>query len=173
MQAPCPKACSGPRLEIERDAVDAVAETGRRRTVRKNVAQVSAAAAAVHLGARHAVGLVHGRADGSVERGKEAGPPGTALELAAGGEECLAAAGTAERTRALLLQKRARAGRFGIVAAQHRVLLRRQRAAPFLVCLFNWKCHCLFLFAGSAYARSKTRISPLSIPSIFRCRSSD
>src|SRR5688572_11369708 len=101
------------------------------------MAEVSAAAAAVDLGARHAVAPINGCAYRSLERGEKAGPAGTALELAAGGEQRLPAAGTAERAGALLLEQRAGPGRLGAVAAQHGVLLRRQRAAPLLVSLFN------------------------------------
>src|SRR4051794_32296262 len=39
------------RLEIHRHAVDAIAQAGRRRTVRKHVAEMTAASAAMHLGA--------------------------------------------------------------------------------------------------------------------------
>src|SRR5688572_19702943 len=105
------------------------------------MAEVSAAAAAVDLGARHAVAPINGCAYRSLERGEKAGPAGTALELAAGGEQRLPAAGTAERAGALLLEQRAGPGRLGAVAAQHGVLLRRQRAAPLLVSLFNWILH--------------------------------
>src|SRR5947207_12138698 len=51
------------RLEIHRDAVDAVALMGRRRAVGKHVAEMAAAAATMHLGALHAVAAVRGRFD--------------------------------------------------------------------------------------------------------------
>ena len=44
---------SGRRHEVQRHAVDAVAQPGRRRTVLEDVAEVTAAAVAVHLGAPH------------------------------------------------------------------------------------------------------------------------
>ena len=46
------------RLEIHRHAVDAVAQAGRRRAVVEDVAEMAAAAAAMHLGAHHAVAAV-------------------------------------------------------------------------------------------------------------------
>src|SRR5262245_48383862 len=46
------------RLEVHRYAVDAVAQPGRRRAVREYVAEMAAAAAAMHLGADHAVAPV-------------------------------------------------------------------------------------------------------------------
>ena len=46
------------RLEIHRHAVDAVAQAGRRRAVGKHVTEMAAAAAAMHLGADHAVAAV-------------------------------------------------------------------------------------------------------------------
>src|SRR5690242_19095992 len=46
------------RLEIHRYAVDAVAQSGRGRPVREDMPEKAAAAAAMHLGADHAVGAV-------------------------------------------------------------------------------------------------------------------
>src|SRR4029079_460788 len=46
------------RLEVHGDAVDAVAQMRRRRTVLEHVPQMAAAAAAMHLGADHAVAAV-------------------------------------------------------------------------------------------------------------------
>ena len=46
------------RREMHRHAVDAVAIAGRRRAVREHVAEMAAAAAAVHLGAHHEVAAI-------------------------------------------------------------------------------------------------------------------
>src|SRR5687768_7194079 len=81
------------RRKVQGDAVDAVAQAGRRRAVGEHVAEVSAAAAAVHLGPHHAVGAIHGGLDRSLERLEEARPSRAALELAPGHEERLFAAG--------------------------------------------------------------------------------
>ena len=43
----------GPRLEVQRDAVDAVALAGRRRAVVEDMAEMAAAGGAMHFGARH------------------------------------------------------------------------------------------------------------------------
>lgn len=80
--------------QLQRDGVDAVALAGRLRSVGKDVAEVGATAAAVHLGAGHeqaAVGL--GRHRPRVYRLPEAGPAGAAVELRLRREQLLSAAG--------------------------------------------------------------------------------
>src|SRR5688572_19256588 len=101
--------------------------------------EVSAALAAVHLGPRHPVAAVHGGADRSFQRLDKAGPPGAALELAAGHEERLPAARARKRSGAPLGQERARTRRLRAVAAQHRVLRRCQRLPPLGVGLLHGK----------------------------------
>src|SRR5262249_32069309 len=68
-------------LNVRGHAVDAIAQAGWRRTVRKHVAQVAAAASAMHFGAHHAVAHVLGGADAARHRVIEARPAGAALEL--------------------------------------------------------------------------------------------
>src|SRR5262249_39573266 len=94
---------------------------------------MAAAAAAVHLGAAHAVAEVLGGLDRVRLRIVEARPGGSAVELALGAKQWLAAADAAERAGALLVVERAAARRLGAVAAQHVVLLRRQQLAPFRI----------------------------------------
>jgi Zn-finger nucleic acid-binding protein len=120
-------------LELQRDAVDAVAQASRRRAIGEHVPKVAAAAAAVDLGAHHEVGAVLGRADRALERREEARPAGAALELAVRHEERLTAGHALERARALLLEQRAGARALGPVLAQHLVLLGCQLRAPFCV----------------------------------------
>src|SRR5215472_6944825 len=103
------RASGGGGPEGERDAVHAVAEPGRRRSVVEDVAQVPTAAAAVHLGADHEEAPVLGRLHGVRQRGIEARPAGPALELRLGGEERKSAAGAEERALPVFLHKRARA----------------------------------------------------------------
>src|SRR5436305_14299463 len=69
------------RLESHRYAVDAIAQSGRRRAVRKDMTQMAAATAAIHLGADHTVGAVLGFLDRARFRIVEARPAGAALEL--------------------------------------------------------------------------------------------
>src|SRR6266852_6176526 len=100
------------RLEIHRDAVDAVAQVRRRRAVVEYVAEMAAAAAAMHLGARHAVAAIDRGLDRARLRIVEARPAGAALEFALRDEQRLAAARAGKRARALLVIERA--------AARHR-----------------------------------------------------
>src|SRR5262245_17517686 len=75
------------RLELEGDPVDAVAQAGGRRAVGEHVAQMAAAAAAMHLGAHHAVAAVLGGLHGAGLGRVEARPARTALELGLGDEQ--------------------------------------------------------------------------------------
>src|SRR5262249_1162332 len=101
--------------------------------VLEHVAEVAAAAAAVHLGAAHAVAVVLRRLHRARLRIVEARPAGAAVELALGAKQRLAAAGAAEGAGALLVVERPAARRFGAVAAQPVVLLGREQLAPFRI----------------------------------------
>src|SRR5262245_4794628 len=118
------------RLKIHRHAVDAIAQVRRRRAVLEYVAEMAAAAAAMHLGADHAVARVGRGLDSARHRVVEARPAGAALEFLLRHEQRLPAAGAAEGPGALLVIERTAAGRLGAVPAQHLVLLGRQQAPP-------------------------------------------
>src|SRR5215467_12220967 len=91
------------RLEVHRHAVDAIAQMGRRRTVFKDMTEMTAAAAAMHFGADHAVTAV-GRGLNRAWLGiVEARPAGAALELGLGDEQFLAAAGAEKRAGAFFV----------------------------------------------------------------------
>src|SRR5262249_5304897 len=119
------------RLEIHCHAVDAIAQMGWRRAVFKDMAEMAAAAAAVHLGADHAVtaggrgldcvglGIIGARAAGA--------PP----ELGLGDEQLLSATGTIERAGALFIIQRAAARPLGAVLAHDVILLGAENFAPF------------------------------------------
>src|SRR5690242_8806677 len=96
---------------------------GRRRTVFKYMAEMTAALAAVDLGADHAVALI-GRALDCAGLGiVEARPASAALELGLGGEQLLPAAGAIERAGAFFVIQRAAARPLGAVLAHDVVLL--------------------------------------------------
>src|SRR3954451_17469196 len=69
------------RLEIHRHAIHAIAQSGRRGAVREDVAEMTAAAAAVAFGPYHPVAAVMRLFDRTGLRIVEARPTGTALEL--------------------------------------------------------------------------------------------
>src|SRR5947208_7761536 len=94
----------------ERTAVHALALAGRRRTVLKNMPEMPAAMAAMHLGAHHEEAAVAGFPDGVDERRPKARPPGAAVELGAGVEQRLAAAGAMVDSGSILLVEWAGAG---------------------------------------------------------------
>src|SRR2546421_4177672 len=111
------------RDELERHAVHAITQTCRLRPVVEHVAEMAAAATAMHLGACHEQAAVAGGADGVLQRRVEAGPAGAAVELGGGGEERQIAAGAGIGAGAVLLVEGAGAGALGAVLAQHVVLL--------------------------------------------------
>src|ERR1041384_307091 len=104
-------------LEIHRHAVDAIAQSGRRRAVREDMAEMAAAAAAMHLGAHHAVAHVARLLDRTRLRIVEARPAGAALELLLRPEQRLPATRAAKRAGALLEIERAAARPLGPVLA--------------------------------------------------------
>src|SRR5579864_1518746 len=126
-------------MKSQRKPVHAVTQPGRLRPVVEDMAEMAAAAAAMHLGPRHAEGAVLGGGDGIVQRLVEARPAGAALELGLGGEQRQVAASAGEDALAMLLQKRARPGTFGAFLAQDFILLRRELRPPFGVGLLDFE----------------------------------
>src|SRR5262245_51160281 len=91
---------------------------------------MAAAAAAMHLGADHAVAAVDRVLDRARLRIVEARPAGAALELLLRLEQHLIATGTGECAGALLEIERAASRPFGAVLAHDVVLLGREQLAP-------------------------------------------
>src|SRR5580700_3703109 len=121
------------RLKVHRHAVDAVAQMRGRRAVLEDMAEMAAAAAAMHLGADHPVALVHRRLGRALDRIVEARPAGAAFEFLVGHEQRLGAARADERAGALLVVERATAGRLGPMRAHYPVLLRGEELVPLFV----------------------------------------
>src|SRR5215510_11440743 len=115
--AGCPANRLSLRLEIHRHAIDAIAQMSRRRPVLEDVAEMAAAAAAMHLGAHHPVAAVGGGLDRALLRIVEARPAGTALELRLRHEQRLPAADAGEGARPLLEVERAAARPLGALPA--------------------------------------------------------
>src|SRR5262245_39796569 len=117
-------------MEHQRIAIHAIAQARRLWPIIKDMAEMAAAAAAMHLGPGHAVGAILGGADGVLQRLKEARPSGAALELGVGRKQRQVATGAGKNPLAMLLQKRARPGSLRALIAQDLILLRRQLCAP-------------------------------------------
>src|SRR5882724_2224668 len=100
---------------------------------------MSAAAAAVHLGARHQQDAVGGGADRVWQRSIEARPAGLAVVFRLRGEQRQVAGGTGERASAFFLVERARAWNLGAVQPQHLVLRLGQEAPPVAVALLDFE----------------------------------
>src|ERR1700743_2270431 len=69
------------RVELQRETIHAVAQTGWLRAVVEHVAEMAAAAAAMNFAAHHAEGAIFPFAHGVIQRLIEARPAGAALEL--------------------------------------------------------------------------------------------
>src|ERR1700760_3278286 len=74
--------CGGGKLQ--RHAIHAIAKASGLGTIVEDMAEMAAAASAMHLGAHHAEGPVLGFADGVVQRLVETRPAGATLELGLG-----------------------------------------------------------------------------------------
>src|SRR6516165_10587802 len=92
------------RMEHQRVAIHAIPQAGRLRAVVEDMAEMAAAAAAMHFRTPYAVGAVFRRADGVFERLVEARPTGPAFELGLGGEQRQVAAGAGKGAPAVLFQ---------------------------------------------------------------------
>ena len=69
------------RLELQRDAVDAIAQMGGRRSVFEDMAEMAVAPAAMHLGADHEMADVAACLHRPVDRIEKARPTGAALKF--------------------------------------------------------------------------------------------
>jgi hypothetical protein len=143
-------------LKAEYHAINAVPEPRWRRPIFENMAQMPATLAAVDFRANHPETAVRRGFDRAFEWGEKAGPAGSTLELALSLEERLAAADAPERARPMLIKKRARPGRLGRMATQHRVLLRCQYAPPLLICFLNWEMLGHFWIVNEMVGRAVT-----------------
>ena len=133
------------RIKCQGDPVHAVALSGRRRTVRKHVAQVSAAPRAMDFGPGHAEAVIDRRPDRIARRA----PRSWAIR-------CRSRTWCPTRTipdrsrrsgtsRPFFVIERTGAGALRAMPAEHLELLGRQRLAPFI---FRF-CRCLFSHASS------------------------
>ena len=126
------------RVEGEREAVHAVAQAGRLRAVVEHVAEMAAAAAAVHFGADHPERCVGVRGDRVVERfPSSASPYGCRTWWPT--RTARGAAGARERALPVLVVQRAGVRTLGAGFAQDRVLGGREPAMPFGVAEGDFK----------------------------------
>src|SRR4051794_27157000 len=127
------------RTKYQCEAVDAVAQAGRFRSIVEDVAEVTAAATAMNFSPQHPKRAVLGFADCILERLIETRPTRAALELGLRGEQRQIATGAGEGALAVLLQQRAGTWALGPLLAQDLVLLRRELCAPFRVGFFDFE----------------------------------
>jgi hypothetical protein len=127
------------RQKIHRGAVDAIAQKCRRRPIRKDVAQMAAAAAAMHLRPRHAMASILGALHGAFEGIVEARPAGAAFEFFGRDEKALATSGADEGAGSLFMIQGAAAGRLRTMRAHDSILFRREKAPPLFLGMGDFK----------------------------------
>src|SRR5262252_4208509 len=125
--------------EFQDNAVDAVAQSRGRRAVLEDMAQMLAAAPAMHFRAWQQQQVVGGGADRVRQRPIEARPPGLAVVFGLRGEHRKIATRAGKRALALLVVERTRAGGFGTAPPQHVVLRLGEDGAPFAVALLDFE----------------------------------
>src|SRR5262249_38602504 len=123
------------------------------RSVVEHVAEVAAAAAAMHLGAQHQQRAIVRGADGILQRLVEARPAGAAVELGLGGEQRQGTARAGGEALGLLAVERARMRPLSAVLAQHLVLHWREELLPLVIGLGDFECLLAVLAVGPAQAR--------------------
>src|SRR5215470_10751154 len=100
-------------MEVERDAIHAVALPGGFGAVLEDVSEMAAATAAMNFRSGHKKTSVGFGFDRAVERRPEARPAGAAVELGVRSKKRLAAAGAMVDPGAVLFVERARSGALG------------------------------------------------------------
>lgn len=126
-------------MKLKRDAVHAIAKTGRRRAVIENVAEMAAATATVHFGSCEHEPVVARRFNGVRQRPIETRPTRAAVELRGRIEQPQIAACARVTSRALLLIERTRHRGFRAVVAQDRILIGVENSMPFFVGVADFK----------------------------------
>ena len=130
------------RLELQGDAVHAVAQAGRLRAILENVAEVAAATGAVDLGAGLEEAAVRGGADvGGIDRRPEARPASAGVEFLRGVEKGQPTGRADEDTLLVNVVQRAGEGPLGAVLAQHVELLGREDLLPLVFGLDDFLDH--------------------------------
>lgn len=121
-----------PGHEAQGDGIDAVAQAGGPRPVLEDVAEVGVAPRAEHLRAHQAQAAILAQDDAVRRDGPEvARPAGAGFELGVRRKQRQAAADARVGARRVVVEKRARTGAFGALAARDPILLGREQRAPF------------------------------------------
>jgi len=118
------------RSKVHRNAVNAIAQMCGRGAVVEDVAKVTPAAAAVHLGANHPVAPVLGGFDRTLHRIVEARPASPTLEFPVGHEQRLTTSDTHKRAGTFLMIERTASRGLRGVCPHDVVLLRCQKVTP-------------------------------------------
>jgi hypothetical protein len=119
------------RREVHCNAVHAVAQTCRPRSIVEYMAQVTAATAAADFVTGHSERGVGGFPDGPIQRLPEAWPSGAAVELGPGRKERQGATCASEYAGPLFMVERTGKRALGTGFTQYNVLLWSQQPAPF------------------------------------------
>lgn len=119
------------RFEFEGNAIQAITQPGRRRSVIEHVAEVRSAARAEDFFAIHPEAVIRRGHDISRnERFAETGPTRSGFKFSIAGEERRTAADATKNAAAMLEQKHGGAGKLGHFASQNCKLNRAQLLLP-------------------------------------------
>ena len=111
----------------------------RRRPIRKNMAQMAAAAAAMHLGAYHAMAPIPAVLDGAFAGIVKTRPARAAIEFFARHEKTLSASRADKYAWPLFMIEGAASRCLRAMRAHHAILFRREKAPPFLIGVGDFK----------------------------------
>ena len=125
------------QLERQSDAIHAVSQAGRLRTIIEYMPKMPAAAHTMDGGAVHAEGRVRCRANSLIQRRPEARPTRSTLELRVRGKQTKFASRAGEDSAPVLAEQRTREWSLRGGLAQYRVLDRCQQLAPFHVAVHD------------------------------------
>ena len=103
------------------------------------MAQMAAAAAAMHFRPGHAVASILAVLDGAFEGIVKTRPAGAALEFLFRHEERLSAAGAHEGAGAFFIVEGAASRGLRAMRAHHSILFRREKAPPFFIGMGDFK----------------------------------
>lgn len=125
--------------KVHGHAVDAIAQARWRRPVGKDMAKVAAAAAAMHLGPRHAKAFILGRLDCAFDRIVETRPARSAFEFFGGSKKPLPASRADKSAWPLFTKERAASRRLRPMPAHDAILFRLKKVAPLFVGVSDFK----------------------------------
>ncbi len=144
--------------EFERDAVDAVAQASRRRSILEDMSLMPITARTMDFRARHEEFEIGARLDHlRIDRLPEARPARAAVEFVFRGEQRKVTTGAMVNARLMVLMERTRESPFRIFMTQYPIGSRRQQLLPFIVALYDFHDRAYIDFCGHVFPHTGKR----------------